>query len=48
MDTLGPHFQIEVNKFKFLNELVSCLKESIICCNKNTSLDSSSEQEVPW
>lgn len=22
MDALGPHFQIEVNKFKFLNELV--------------------------
>lgn len=23
MDSLGPNFQIEVNKFKFLNELVS-------------------------
>jgi hypothetical protein len=25
MDTLGPNFQIEINKFKFLNELVTLL-----------------------
>jgi hypothetical protein len=54
MDTLGPHFQIEVNKFKFLNELVNFLENDTFEIGYHTHThtlilshsDSIGEQEI--